>query len=313
MKAVMRRYAWSLDMNDWERLEACFTEDILFEASDVRRHVGARHLIQRFQSRVVRNPVRRHAIYNPYVFVTGDRAEFTSYNVNTRFRPNAPGGDFFMAGGYYSNTFIRSNGQWKLSHLRWHGFFAEGNPRMDPSIVSLPSEPVMSGPADAPWGGAAAGVPQSQQSAALQIRNLMTGLMRAGDAKVRKDVAAAFIADATANLVGQGSIAGPDAIAATFCPADNDGWTIHVLSNEKVSVVGDVARYGAYVYRASSAGKKVAHSGGVLVATIKRTGAGWRIHALCNSFPVGEGKGPIRGSASKPTGYRGTCERHVER
>ena len=278
VKAVMLRYAWSLDTKDWERLETCFTDDIVFEASDMGRHVGARNLIEKFQTRVVRVPVRRHAIYNPYVRVEGDTAEFTSYLFNTRMRPRAPGGEFFMAGGYYRNSFVRTVEGWKMSALKWHGFFAEGNPRLDPSLAPTPYVPVMQGPRDAPWGGAGVWGKQRSVSDMLQIGDLMSGLVRAGDARAQEDVAAAFLRDGVADLKGEGAVAGPEAIAKSFCPREGPGWTMHVLSNEKISIVADEARYGAYLYRVSSEdGKDTRHAGGVMFAKLSRTEGGWRI------------------------------------
>lgn len=279
IKNLMKRYTWSLDSKDWEKLESCFTDDIVFEASDMGRHPGARNLIEKFQTRVVRVPIRRHSVYNPYVRVDGDTAEFTAYILNSRMRPRAPGGDFSLAGGYYRNSFRRENGQWKMSALRWHGFFIEGNPRLDPKLPSGPApEPVMTGPKDSPWGGANAKGGAPDVSASLQVRDLYTGMIRALDAGVAGDVAAAFTTDAKANLQGDREVAGAQAISEAFTAAGGDRWTMHVLSNEKLSVVGEEARFGTYVYKVAPDGNgKYAHTGGIMTGVARRTQAGWKI------------------------------------
>ena len=292
VKETMRRYVWSLDMKDWRSLEECFTPDIVFNASDMGRHEGAKNLIEKFQTRTVRVPVRRHSVFNPYVRVEGDTAEFTAYILNMRHRPRAPGGEFAMAGGFYRNTFVRTPGGWKMSSLQWHGFFAEGNQRLDPTLpVNPPPPPAMTGPMESPWGGvnAKGGVPDVSDM--MIVRDLYTGMLRAADAGVRADVAATFTPDAQADLKGQGPVTGPDAIADAITSAGEPDWTMHALSNEKTSVVGDEANFGAYVYRvAPSDDGPVKHSGGVMIGVARRTPQGWRLAECTIHFLWEKGK-----------------------
>ncbi|MBX3568055.1 MAG: nuclear transport factor 2 family protein [Rhizobiaceae bacterium] len=278
VKEVMKRYAWSLDMCDWERLETCFAPDILFETSDMGRHEGARALIAQFQTRTVRVPVRRHSIATPYVRVEGDRAEFTAYILNTRYRPRAPGGEFFMAGGYYRNSFKRTADGWKITNLRFEGLFVEGNTRMNPAAAPAPYYPVMKGLADAGWGGATVpAVPGASNIA--QVRDLVFGMARAADARSTGDVEAAFTPEAAGDVAGSGEVKGAAALAAALCPPGGPAWTMHFLTNDKISVVGDTADFGVYVYRITpgAQGEANTHAGGVMVGTARRTEAGWRI------------------------------------
>ena len=294
VKSAMFRYTWSLDMKDWQSLEDCFTPDITFAASDMGWYEGAHNLIEKFQSRTIRVPVRRHSVFNIYVRIDRDTAELTAYILNNRQRPRAVGGEFSMAGGFYRNTFVRAAGGWKMSALRWHGFFAEGNARLDPKQpVGEPPRPVMTGPRDAPWGGAnaAGGVPDVSDM--MLVRDLYTGMLRAADAGVRADVSASFTGDATADLTGDGSVTGADAIADSITVAGGSRWSMHIVSNEKTSVVGDEARFGAYVYRvASRPDAPVQHSGGVMTGVARRTRQGWRI-ASCTIHLLWEKGRPL--------------------
>lgn len=277
VKAVMKRYAWSLDMREWDALESCFDPDIVFETSDMGRYDGARTLIAEFQRRTVNVPVRRHAIANPYVKVDGDRAEFTSYLINTRYRPRAPGGEFFMAGGFYRNSLRRTSEGWKITHLRFEGLFVEGNTRMNPAAAPTPYYPVMKTLRDASWGGASA-PPAVGATNIQQVRDLIVGAMRAADARVEADLASAFTVDAVADLAGIGEVAGATAIARSLCPPDAPAWRMHYLTNDKISVVGDEARFGTYVYRiVPGPGGSLDHDGGVLIGRARRTRDGWRI------------------------------------
>lgn len=279
VKVAMFRYTWSLDMKDWRTLEDCFTPNISFAASDMGHYDGARNLIAKFQARTIRVPVRRHSVFNPYVRIDGNSAELTAYILNNRVRPRAVDGEFSMAGGFYRNTFERTPAGWKMSALRWHGFFFEGNPRLDPKLPIGPRPlPVMSGPQDSPWGGASAKGGDPDVSDMRLVRDLYTGMLRAADAGVYADVAAAFTEDAKADLKGLGIASGPEAIAAAISTAGGSDWTMHIVSNEKTSVVNDEARFGAYVYRvAPTEDASVGHSGGVMTGLARRTADGWRI------------------------------------
>lgn len=275
---VMYAYCWALDHRDWDRLEACFTDDVVFEASNMGRYEGYQSLLEAFQTRTIRVPIRRHLIGNPYVQVSGDTAEFTSNLMNIRVRAGAPGGDFFIAGGHYRNSLVRTDKGWRIAHLRWEAQFVEGNTRLDPTIPLSDYLHVMASPKEATWGGASVRE-KDGRSASQQIKDLSIGLFRAIDAGADKDARAALAADACVMVDGRDAALTSDVMTAFG--AIGGGWVQHFFFNEKVAVAGEEARYCAYVYRIENRGLPAnIHTGGVLMISARRLNRDWRISEI---------------------------------
>ena len=277
VKQAMTDYVWALDTSDWKRLRAVFADDVVFRASNMGHYEGGDNLVKEFQNRTVRTPVRRHLLITPYVTVSGDTAEFTSYLVNVRVRPGAPGGDYYFGSGYYRNLFRRTPDGWKMYDFKWEAILLEGNTQMIPSMGPMLYLPVMKGPADAPWGGAAAPNDRGFLSSSHQVENLVIGLVRAADAKVATDLLASLAPNASAK-VGSTQLTGSEAIANSLCPADRSGWQATFLTNTVVSVHGRTARFGSYVYvTASGTEGRADHSGGVLTVSAEQSDGGWKV------------------------------------
>ncbi|MBX3568049.1 MAG: nuclear transport factor 2 family protein [Rhizobiaceae bacterium] len=280
VKQVMIRYVWSLDMSDWKTLRSVFADDVVFDASNMGHYEGADNLVKEFQNRTPRTPVRRHVLVSPYVTVDGDTAEFTSYLINVRVRPGAPGGDYYWGTGYYRNSFRRTPQGWKMYRFRWEAILLEGNTQMIPSAGPMIYLPVMKGPADATWGGASKPGDRAFLSNSRQVEDLVVGLVRAADAGVAKDVEASLAGDARASF-GATRLAGAKAIADWFCSPDRGRWRSTFLSNMKTSVSGDRAIFGAYAYmNVAGEGDKAGHRGGVLTVEAVRGGDGWKVADL---------------------------------
>jgi ketosteroid isomerase-like protein len=277
VKQVMTDYVWALDNSDWERLRKVFSDDIVFGASNMGHYEGGDNLVREFQNRTVRTPIRRHMLICPYVTIDGDTAVYTSYLINVRVRPGAPGGDYYWGTGYYCNSFRRTPHGWKMYDFKWEAILLEGNTQMVPAMGPMVYLPVMDGPADAPWGGAVTPDDAAFLSDSHLVENLMVGLVRAADAKVRADVAVALDSNVKARF-GDNTLEGPDTVADYMCSTERGAWQSTFLMNTKVAASGDTALFGAYVYlNAPGAGDRAKHSGGVLTAAARRTKDGWRV------------------------------------
>jgi ketosteroid isomerase-like protein len=276
---VMADYCWSLDTRDWERLGRCFLEDVVFEASNMGRYTDRRSLMIAFQTRTIRTPVRRHMITNRYVSVDGDTAEFTSYLQNVRVRFSAPGGDFFIAGGYYRNTLKRTPDGWKISHLRWEATYIEGNKALDPNLPPAPYLSVMSSKKDAPWGGARTAARDVGRGDTQITKDLVIGMFRALDLGDVQEVASALVDDAEMIVNGDRMVTAA-ALVQALRP-EGTRWSDHGFWNEMISLSDIEARYAAYVYRVTNDGAaENTHSGGVLMVTARPTSGGWRVARL---------------------------------
>ncbi len=301
VKQAMLRYVWSLDMSDWKTLRSVFADDVVFDASNMGHYEGADNLLQEFQNRTPRMPVRRHVLVSPYVSVDGDTAEFTSYLINVRVRPGAPGGDYFWGTGYYRNTFRRTAQGWKMVRFRWEQILLEGNTRMIPSAGPMTYLPVMKGPAEAAWGGPSKPGDRALLSNSRQVEDLVVGLVRAGDAGVMDDVLGSIAPDAKASI-GTTSLSGAKAIADWFCSRDRGAWRSTFLSNMKTSVLGDRALFGAFVYmNAAGPAERAAHHGGALTVEAVRHADGWKV-ADYSYIPLWNRDEPITRDISRETG-----------
>lgn len=283
VKQTMLNYVWSLDTSDWERLRKVFSDDIVFRASNMGHYVGGDALVREFQNRTVRTPIRRHMLVSPYVKVDGDTAVYTSYVINVRVRPQAPGGEYHWGSGYYKNSFRRrQDGTWEMYDFKWEQTLLEGNLMLIPAMGQMIYLPVMDAYSQAPWGGPTADATERDAlSNSRQVADMMVGLTRAADARNTQNVGAALV-DGVELVINGGTLNGRAKAAATLSQRDAKSWQNTLLTNSRVSVVGNSARYGAYYYinPAADPEKPARHFGGLLTAELSHSSGGWKVAKL---------------------------------
>ncbi len=293
VKQAMIEYVWSLDFSDWERLRRVFADDIVFRSSNMGHYEGADNLVREFQNRTVRTPIRRHMLASAFVDVQGDNAVFTSYNINTRVRPGAPGGDYFFGAGYYRNSFRRTTDGWKMYAFQWEATLLEGNSVLVPTSGPTIYLPVMSGLRDAPWGGLGKSVASRQdRSDYSQIEDLIVGLHRAADADDIHHVTSSFREDATIAVAATSM--SRQAGAGYLCASQRDSWQTTFLTNVNISIDGGTGHFGAYAYvnRPTGDPDGAFHGGGIVLAKVTKGEDGWGV-ATYQYVPLWDRRQPV--------------------
>jgi hypothetical protein len=126
------RYAASLDKADWELMKETIAEPIFvdftswaeLEARDYSREEWAgfaRDVLSGFDARQHISP--NHVI----TFASEDEATCTSYMFAQHLLRGAPGGDFLLMRGSYTNVLQRKPGGWEIKGMTQHFAWGEGN------------------------------------------------------------------------------------------------------------------------------------------------------------------------------------------
>jgi hypothetical protein len=126
------RYAMALDNTDWDLFVDTIADPIYIDFSDwsgmEARSWGrqewcdfARDVLTGFDSRQHLSP--NHVID----FASDDEATCTSYMFAQHLLRGAPGGDFFLMRGSYTNVLQRKPGGWEIKSMTQHFSWGEGN------------------------------------------------------------------------------------------------------------------------------------------------------------------------------------------
>ena len=128
--ALLWRYTWSFDLNDQEQNKECFADDVevAITLEQTVRYFGRDNWIAADFAGRNRQMVTLHYVSN--VIITKsydpDLAELKAYVMTRRTAPGEPGA-VLVAGGHYTGTARRINGQWKFvvfGFQRSHGAFS---------------------------------------------------------------------------------------------------------------------------------------------------------------------------------------------
>jgi len=126
------RYAISLDTNDWELFKETIADPIFIDFSEWSgmepREWGrqewadfARDVLSGFDS--IQHLSPNHVI----TFDSEDEAVCTSYMYAQHLLRDAPGGQFFLMRGSYTNVLQRKPGGWEIRSMTQHFEWGEGN------------------------------------------------------------------------------------------------------------------------------------------------------------------------------------------
>jgi hypothetical protein len=126
------RYAMALDNCDWDLFKDTIADPIYIDFSDwsgmEARSWGreewagfARDVLSGFDQRQHLSP--NHVI----TFKADDEATCTSYMYAQHLLRGAPGGDFFLMRGSYTNELQRKPGGWEINSMTQHFSWGEGN------------------------------------------------------------------------------------------------------------------------------------------------------------------------------------------
>jgi 3-phenylpropionate/cinnamic acid dioxygenase small subunit len=132
---VLYRFAEGVDLRDWALYRSVFTDEIELDYSSHRPgSVGrftADDWVARAAKRFASIDATQHAMSNPRVRIDGETAECTMYVIAHHHHR----GRSYTVGGRYVDALTRTAGQWRISTLRLHVWWTEG----DPQLVGLPA------------------------------------------------------------------------------------------------------------------------------------------------------------------------------
>ena len=129
IKQLHVRYVNDLTTTDWEDLLECFSRDALVELTNGTAR-GRADIEKFFKGKIAITHIGKEGnfVVHPIIKVAGDKAT-GSWLLYTHFsKPhliqlppspvaNAPAPDWM--GGYYEMEYVREDGAWKISRLKW--------------------------------------------------------------------------------------------------------------------------------------------------------------------------------------------------
>lgn len=131
---LMARFARGIDLRDWELYRSVFTDDIEIDYSSYRPgNAGpfkADDWVQRGRMLFPGLTASQHFLSNLDITVDGDRGTVISYVRAEHVLPNTAGDAMFTIGGYYTDSVVRVDGQWKICRKQLTVLWNSGNPQV---------------------------------------------------------------------------------------------------------------------------------------------------------------------------------------
>lgn len=127
---VMVRYAWGLDLADWELYGSTLADEVLidFRGSGMERRTWARDEWCDFAAQALGGvDARQHLATNVLVELDGDRATCRSALFAQAYLAGAAGGDENVHHGTYECELVRSESGWRITKLTTISGWISGN------------------------------------------------------------------------------------------------------------------------------------------------------------------------------------------
>ena len=112
---VLSRYAFALDLRNFESLAECFTADARAEYSGVVLEPGLDHIIEHVRG-LARLPATQHIIGSVSIHVEGFEASAVSHAVAHLVRPTGDGHEVIHRGLTYHDEFTKTKAGWRIHH-----------------------------------------------------------------------------------------------------------------------------------------------------------------------------------------------------
>lgn len=130
VRKIILRFGRSLDTGNWPGYRSCFTDKLLV---DFQRLTGQPKILvnadewTRFADLIL-TPVRRHHTYTNFdIDVTGDKAAAVWYFTARHWKATDMGASVYNQHGWYNGSFVRQNGEWKMSYVKHDFQWVDGN------------------------------------------------------------------------------------------------------------------------------------------------------------------------------------------
>lgn len=133
---VMGRYCLGMDLRDWDMYRSCWADDLTFDVDDFEfpDAPAANHSLDSWiaglKAFFARLDHSQHVKYPVSYAIEGDRAEVYAIMQGKHWKPQPEGEALQTVVGYYRDTYLRLDSQWKMSASKELSFWDEGNPRV---------------------------------------------------------------------------------------------------------------------------------------------------------------------------------------
>lgn len=131
---LMARFARGIDLRDWDMYRSVFTDEIDIDYTSYRPGNGGRFLaddwVQRGRMLFPGMTASQHFLSNLDITVDGDSGTVISYVRAEHVLPNTAGGAMFTIGGYYTDSVVRVDGEWKICKKQLTVLWNAGNPQV---------------------------------------------------------------------------------------------------------------------------------------------------------------------------------------
>lgn len=123
---VLFAYARALDDRNSQLLRTCFTDEAVCEVGATLRGIDS---IVAFAQGVLSGfDVTQHLIANPRCTIDSDRAESVCDVQAQHIARGAEGGEHYVIGGRYDDSFVQTPQGWRIAHRRLRVTWTDGNP-----------------------------------------------------------------------------------------------------------------------------------------------------------------------------------------
>lgn len=119
IKKLQAKYAYFIDTSQMEKVSELFADDFVAEYHQIGTFTTGAGLLEFLNSAGATSSMMRHMMLMPLIEVDGDKARGTWYLHCTRTDITPHGEVAIWIQGKYENDYVRVDGKWKLSHLRF--------------------------------------------------------------------------------------------------------------------------------------------------------------------------------------------------
>jgi hypothetical protein len=136
------KYALGVDRRDWRMFAECFTDPVhtnMADAGTPSGELSRAELVERISTVLDEFTATQHISPNHVIEFDDedpDRAVCHSYMYAQHLLHGAPGGEFYLLRGSYTNHMVRTPGGWRIERIIQHRGWSDGNDQLVAEAVS---------------------------------------------------------------------------------------------------------------------------------------------------------------------------------
>ncbi|HOP57139.1 MAG TPA: nuclear transport factor 2 family protein [Bacillota bacterium] len=127
VKKVFSTYVDALESNDVALMESLFSENVILESTNYGNANGKKQVANKISWSGEPINYSRYKIFNFVCFTENGHACQSAVVTGLVGINDEDYFHYFNFGGYYLNDYVKENGKWKISHIRFNLDFEDGN------------------------------------------------------------------------------------------------------------------------------------------------------------------------------------------